>query len=46
MKKEITELISVSINELKKASHEENIIAEGKIINTIIYLCEAYKNII
>lgn len=43
MKEDITDLISTSINELKNASQKEDIIAESKIINTIISLCEAYK---
>ncbi|MFV9733535.1 hypothetical protein ACNYMP_08005 [Ligilactobacillus salivarius] len=46
MKEDITDLISTSINELKNASQKEDIIDESKIINTIISLCEAYKNII
>lgn len=46
MKDNIVSLMIVEISELKKASQKKQIRGQGKIINSLKALCEAYEQLI
>lgn len=46
MKDRIANLMIVEISELKKASQKEQVREQGKIVNSLKALCEAYEQLI
>ncbi|WP_283590343.1 hypothetical protein [Ligilactobacillus saerimneri] len=46
MKDRIANLMIIEISELKKASQKEQVREQGKIVNSLKALCEAYEQLI